>query len=60
MVWSGLIIGIVFCIILQRGRTCFNSAFRDVLIFKENYLMRLAVLALGFESITLFLLRLAS
>lgn len=52
MVWTGLVIGIIFGVILQRGRICFNSAFRDVLIFKDNYLMRLAALTLGLQSIT--------
>lgn len=55
MVWTGLIIGVIFGVILQRGRICFNSAFRDVLIFKDNYLMRLAALTLGLESITLLI-----
>lgn len=55
MVWTGLIIGIIFGVILQRGRICFNSAFRDVLIFKDNYLMRLAALTLALESITLLI-----
>jgi len=55
MVWTGLLIGVLFGVILQRGRICFNSAFRDVLIFKDNYLMRLAALTLGLESITLLI-----
>ncbi len=55
MVWTGLLIGFIFGIILQRGRICFNSAFRDTLIFKDNYLMKLAALALALESITLLL-----
>lgn len=55
MVWTGLLIGIIFGIILQRGRICFNSAFRDVVLFKDNYLMKLAVLAIALQSITLLL-----
>jgi uncharacterized membrane protein YedE/YeeE len=55
MVWTGLLIGIIFGVILQRGRICFNSAFRDVLIFKDNYLMKLAALAIALQSITLLL-----
>lgn len=55
MAWTGLVIGFVFGIILQKGRVCFNSAFRDVLIFKDNYLMKLAALALALQSITLLL-----
>lgn len=55
MIWTGLLIGIIFGVILQRGRICFNSAFRDVLIFKDNYLMKLAALAIALQSITLLL-----
>ncbi|WP_041083075.1 YeeE/YedE family protein [Thermotoga profunda] len=55
MIWTGLVIGIIFGIILQKGRVCFNSAFRDVLIFKDNYLMKLAAFTLALESITLLL-----
>jgi uncharacterized membrane protein YedE/YeeE len=55
VIWTGLLIGIIFGVILQRGRICFNSAFRDVLIFKDNYLMKLAALAIALQSITLLL-----
>ncbi|MBS3782899.1 MAG: YeeE/YedE family protein [Anaerolineae bacterium] len=55
MVWTGLIIGLAFGALLQQGRICFNSAFRDVLIFRDNYLMKLAALTLAL-SIVVFLL----
>jgi len=55
VIWTGLLIGVIFGVILQRGRICFNSAFRDVLIFKDNYLMKLAALAIALQSITLLL-----
>jgi len=55
VIWTELLIGIIFGVILQRGRICFNSAFRDVLIFKDNYLMKLAALAIALQSITLLL-----
>ncbi|BBE31456.1 transporter [Tepiditoga spiralis] len=55
MEWSGLIIGLIFGVILQKGRVCFNSAFRDVLMFKDNYLMKLAALTLALESIVFVL-----
>lgn len=55
MVWAGLLVGFIFGVILQRGRICFNSAFRDILIFKDNYLMKLAALAIALESISLLL-----
>ncbi len=55
MVWTGLIVGLAFGALLQQGRICFNSAFRDVLIFRDNYLMKLAVLTLALQ-IVIFLL----
>lgn len=55
MVWTGLIVGLVFGVLLQQGRICFNSAFRDVLIFRDNYLMKLAALTLALE-VVVFLL----
>lgn len=42
----GLIIGIIFGIILQRGRFCMNSAFRDVILLKEYKLVKSVVLAI--------------
>ncbi|MFX1374402.1 MAG: YeeE/YedE family protein [Promethearchaeota archaeon] len=49
----GLIIGAIFGFILQRGRFCMNSAFRDILLLKEYKLAKavtlsLAVLMVGF------------
>jgi len=51
MVWTGLLVGILFGIILQRGRICFNSAYRDVLLFKDNYLLKLYTFAVGLEAV---------
>ncbi|AMW32534.1 hypothetical protein SAMN04488510_11129 [Fervidobacterium changbaicum] len=51
MAWSGLIIGLIFGVILQRGRVCFNSAYRDLVFFKDNYLMKLYTFAVGLEAI---------
>jgi uncharacterized membrane protein YedE/YeeE len=50
---AGLIIGAIFGFILQRGRFCMNSAFRDILLLKEYKLAKavtisLAVLMVGF------------
>lgn len=42
----GLIIGIIFGFILQRGRFCMNSAFRDILVLKEFSLIKAVVLAI--------------
>ena len=49
---SGLIIGILFGWILQRGRFCFNSAIRDPLIFKDFTLIKGVFLALALSMIT--------
>ena len=50
---AGLIIGAIFGFILQRGRFCMNSAFRDILLLKDYKLAKavtvsLAVLMVGF------------
>ena len=50
---AGLIIGAIFGFILQRGRFCMNSAFRDILLLKEFKLAKavaisLVVLMVGF------------
>ena len=55
MVWTGLIIGVLFGALLQQGRICFNSAFRDILLIKDNYLMKLAALALALQIIVFLL-----
>ena len=49
----GLLIGAIFGFILQRGRFCMNSAFRDIILLKEFKLAKavvvsLAVLMVGF------------
>lgn len=53
MVWTGLLVGILFGIILQRGRICFNSAYRDVLLFKDNYLLKFYTFTVGLQAILL-------
>lgn len=42
----GLILGIIFGFILQRGRFCMNSAFRDILLLKEYKLVKSVLLAI--------------
>jgi uncharacterized membrane protein YedE/YeeE len=42
----GLILGIIFGFILQRGRFCMNSAFRDILLLKEYKLAKSVALAI--------------
>jgi uncharacterized membrane protein YedE/YeeE len=43
---SGLAVGIMFGFVLQRGRYCSNSAFRDVIFVNDFTLMRSYLLAL--------------
>jgi uncharacterized membrane protein YedE/YeeE len=43
---AGLIIGAIFGFILQRGRFCMNSAFRDIILLKEYKLAKAVAVAL--------------
>ena len=43
---SGLIVGILFGFVLQRGRFCMNSAFRDIILLKEYTLLKAVILAI--------------
>ncbi len=45
-VLSGLIVGVVFGFILQRGQFCMNSAFRDTIFMKDFTLLRAYLIAL--------------
>ncbi|MHA1338850.1 MAG: YeeE/YedE family protein [Promethearchaeota archaeon] len=42
----GTIIGIIFGFILQRGRFCMNSAFRDIILLKEYKLFKSVIIAI--------------
>lgn len=44
---SGLLVGLIFGFILQRGRFCVNTAFRDVIFVKDLTLFRAYILALA-------------
>lgn len=46
VVIPGLIMGIIFGIILQRGRFCMNSAFRDVILLKDFKLIKSVAIAI--------------
>ncbi len=48
---SGLVIGLLFGFVLQKGRFCMNSAFRDPLVFKDFTLLKAVGLALIIEMI---------
>lgn len=43
---SGLLVGILFGFILQRGRFCMNSAIRDIILMKEYKLIKSVAIAL--------------
>ena len=47
----GIIVGIIFGFILQRGRFCMNSAFRDIILLKEYKLLKGVILILGISMI---------
>lgn len=51
MILTGLLMGLIFGILLQRGRVCFNSAFRDLKMMKDNYLFKIAILTVGISTI---------
>lgn len=44
---SGIVTGIMFGFVLQRGRYCMNSAFRDVVFISDTTLFRVWLLALS-------------
>lgn len=43
----GLLVGALFGFVLQRGRFCMNSAFRDIILLKEFKLAKAVVVALA-------------
>ncbi|MGM0640847.1 MAG: YeeE/YedE family protein [Thermotogota bacterium] len=51
MAWTGLLMGLIFGVLLQRGRVCFNSAFRDIKLMKDNYLFKIAVFSVALSTI---------
>ena len=48
---SGLVVGIIFGFVLQRGRFCMNSAFRDIMLMKEYTLLKAVALAIVVQMI---------
>ena len=46
LVITGLFVGILFGFVLQRGRFCMNSAFRDIVLFKDYALIKTVAVAL--------------
>jgi len=55
-IYFGLLVGLLFGYILQRGRLCFNSAIRDVKFFKDNYLIKAIFLAVSMNSLVFVLM----
>ena len=48
-VMTGLFVGVLFGFVLQRGRFCMNSAFRDAILLKDNVLLKTVFVALLVE-----------
>ena len=48
---AGLVIGIIFGFVLQRGRFCMNSAFRDIILMKEYTLLKAVAMAIVVQMI---------
>jgi len=48
---SGLVVGLIFGFVLQRGRFCMNSAFRDIILMKEYTLLKAVALAIVVQMI---------
>jgi len=48
---AGLAVGIIFGFVLQRGRFCMNSAFRDIILMKEYTLLKSVVIAIVVQMI---------
>lgn len=49
--WTGLLVGLFFGYVLQRGRLCFNSAIRDIKFSQDNFMMKGIAFALGLSAI---------
>ncbi len=47
----GIITGLAFGFVLQRGRICFNSAFRDLRMSKDNFMFKAGLLAIAGSTI---------
>ncbi len=50
-VMTGLFVGVLFGFVLQRGRFCMNSAFRDAILLKDNVLLKTVFIALLVEMV---------
>ena len=50
-VLSGLTVGLMFGLVMQRGRICFNSGFRDLLLFRDRTIAKAIWTAIVVEMI---------
>lgn len=50
-IFLGALTGLAFGFVLQRGRVCFNSAFRDLRLMHDNFMFKAALLAVALETI---------
>ena len=53
---AGSLIGIVFGFVLQRGRFCMNSAFRDIMLLKDRTLIKAVAIAIVVQMILFHLM----
>lgn len=51
---AGLLFGIAFGVVLQRGRFCMASAARDLFLTRDTYLVKGVAYAIVFSSIAFF------
>lgn len=52
----GILCGALLGFVLQRGRVCFSSAFRDLYLAKDNYIFKAGLLAIALTAIGFMLL----
>ncbi|MHA2401008.1 MAG: YeeE/YedE family protein [Promethearchaeota archaeon] len=53
---AGILIGIIFGFVLQRGRFCMNSAFRDIILLKDRTLIKAVAIAIVVQMILFHLM----
>ena len=58
-VFTGLALGLVFGFVLQRGRFCMNSAFRDIIVMKEYTLFKAVMTAVLVQMVGFTLMAMA-
>jgi uncharacterized membrane protein YedE/YeeE len=56
LILGGLIVGLLFGFVLQRGRFCMNSAIRDIILLKEYTMIKMVALAIVIQMISFHLM----